>query len=289
MPSTLDAVRSLILFPLLLFCATTGGRAAQMQAQVPAPMLAPTQAQALQQRALAAELRLAQDPSHPMRYRLAKSTPRMRSTKEIIETRDGDVALLLSVNGQPLTPDEEQQEQARLNALLSDPSQQRHRQQSEASDSGIVFKLLRMLPHAFLYDYAGAGVGPSGPVEKFRFRPNPSFDPPDMETQALTAMNGEIWIDPRSARVTHLEGHLQQDTSYGWGILGKLDKGGWVVLEQAGVGGGQWRLVSVQMKMNLRILFKNKNIDTTEEMSGYAPVPYGMDYRQGIRMLRAGR
>lgn len=252
-------------------------------------MLAPAQAQALQQRALAAELRLAQNPGHPMRYRLAKTTPRMSSTKEIIETRDGDVARLLSVNGQPLTPAADEQEQARLNALLNDPSQQRHRQQSEASDSGLVFKLLRMLPSAFLYDYAGPGIGPSGPVDKFRFRPNPSFAPPDMETQALTAMNGEIWIDPGAARVTRLEGHLQEDTSYGWGILGKLNKGGWVVLEQAGVGGGQWRLVSVQMKMNLRILLKNKNIDTTEKMSGYAPVPCGMDYRQGIRMLRAGR
>lgn len=282
MPSTLNSVRSLILFPLLLSSAA-------VSSGQPAPLLAPAQAQALQQRALAAELRLAQDPSHPMRYRLAKSTPRMSSTKEIIETRDGDVARLLSVNGQPLTPAADEQEQARLSALLSDPSQQRHRQQSEASDSGIVFKLLRMLPHAFLYDYAGPGVGPSGPVEKFRFRPNPAFDPPDMETQALTAMNGEIWIDPGAARVTRLEGHLQQDTSYGWGILGKLDKGGWVVLEQADVGGGQWRLVRVQMQMNLRILLKNKNIDTTEEMSDYAPVPYGMDYRQAIRMLRQGR
>jgi hypothetical protein len=41
--------------------------------------------------------------------------------------------------------------------------------------------------------------------------------------------------------------------------------------------------------MDLRILFKTKNIDTTEEMSGYAPVPAGIDYRQAIQMLRAGR
>jgi hypothetical protein len=41
------------------------------------------------------------------------------------------------------------------------------------------------------------------------------------------------------------------------------------------------------MKMNLRILFKNKNSDTTEEMSQYAPVPARLDYRQAIRMLRA--
>jgi hypothetical protein len=43
------------------------------------------------------------------------------------------------------------------------------------------------------------------------------------------------------------------------------------------------------MKMDLRILFKEKNFDTTEEMTQYAPVPKGIDYRQAIKMLRAGR
>jgi hypothetical protein len=224
-----------------------------------------------------------------MRYRLHRSTPRLSSTKEIIETRDGDVARLLAIDGHPLPQAVEQKEQARLDALLNNPGQQQHRRKAEEEDSGIVLKLLRMLPQAFLYEYTGAGAGSSAGVEKFRFRPNPNFVPPDLETQALTAMTGEIWINAAEKRVTRLEGHLQQDTNYGWGVLGKLDKGGWVVIEQANIGGGQWRIVHVQMKMNLRILFRTRNIDTTEEMSGYAPVPPGIDYRQAIQMLLTGR
>jgi hypothetical protein len=238
-------------------------------------------------RALSIEMRTAQDANHPMRYRLRKSSPRMTSTKEIVETRDGDVARLVKLNDQPLSQAAEQQEEARLDGLLSDPSRQRHRKQNEEADAGIVFKLLRMLPEAFLYEYAGSGQGPSGTVEKFRFRPNPGFSPRDLETQALTAMTGELWVDAAQERVTRLEGHLQQDTDYGWGILGKLDKGGWVVIEQSDVGGGQWRIARFQMKMNLRILFKNKNFDTTEEMSQYAPVTDRLNYRQAIQMLRA--
>src|SRR5208337_5103048 len=112
---------------------------------------------------------------------------------------------------------------------------------------------LRMLPSAFLYRYAGTVAGPSGTAEKFSFKPNPKFSPPDYESQALRALSGEIWIDPLQERVVRLEGHLQQDTDYGWGILGKLNKGGWVVIEQADTGGGVWRIVHVQMQMNLRI------------------------------------
>jgi hypothetical protein len=252
------------------------------------PALTPAQAQALVERAMATELRTAQDADHPMRYRLRKSSPRLTSTKEIVETRDGDVARLVSIFDKPLNQADEQLEEARLDALLNDPSRQRHRKQSEEGAIRIVLKLLRMLPNAFLYEYAGAGAGPEGKVEKFAFRPNPNFSPPDFETQALTAMSGEIWIDAAEERVTRLEGHLQQDTDYGWGILGKLDKGGWIVIEQAGVGEGQWRIARFQMKMNLRVLFKTRSFDTVEEMTQYAPVPVGIDYRQAIQMLRGG-
>jgi hypothetical protein len=277
MPAKLERMRSLLTLLLLLpWAAPSSGQLA--------PALAPAQAQALVERALATEVRAAQDSSHPMSYRLHKSSPRLTSTKEIVETRDGDVARLVQISDQPLSQDGEQIEQARLDALASDPSRQRHRKQSEESDTGIVLKLLRMLPQAFIYEYAGADA--SGKVEKFRFKPNPAFSPSDVETQALTAMNGELWIDTAQERVARLEGHLQQDTDYGWGILGKLDKGGWIVIEQADIGGHQWRITRFQMKMALRILFKTKNFDTTQEMTQYAPVAAGLDYRQAIQMLR---
>jgi hypothetical protein len=270
------------ILPLFLLFSWAGAALGQPGAA----SLTPTQAQALVARALDAEVRSARDMSHPMRYRLRKSSPRLTTTKELAETRDGDVARLIASNDQPLSQADEQQEQARLDALLSDPSRQRHRKQSEESDTGIVLKLLRMLPQAFTYEYEGVGQGPAGAVEKFRFHPNPAFSPPDMETQALTALSGELWIDAAQERVTRLEGHLQQDTNYGWGILGKLDKGGWIVLEQANVGAGQWRISRFQIKMELRILFKTKSFDSVQEMTQYAPIPANLDYRQAIQMLR---
>ncbi len=250
--------------------------------------LSPVQAQALVARAIATELRTAQDPNHLMRYQLRKSTQRLTTTKEIVETMQGDVARLISIDDRPLSRDDEQREQARLETLGSDPSLQRHRKQNEDADQGLVLKLLRMLPNAFLYQYAGVGAGPSGMVQKFTFRPNPRFSPPDYEAQALTALSGEIRIDPAQERVVRLEGHLQQDTDYAWGILGRLNKGGWIVLEQSDVGGRQWRIVHVQMEMTMRILFKTKVFNTVEQMSGYSPVPTGLDYRQAIHMLQAG-
>ena len=47
------------------------------------------------------EVRGREDPQHPMRYRLRKTSPRFTSTKEIFETKDGAVARLIAVNDRP--------------------------------------------------------------------------------------------------------------------------------------------------------------------------------------------
>ncbi len=91
---------------------------------------------------------------------------------------------------------------------------------NEDVDMGRVLKVLRALPKAFLYQYAGTIAVNSGTVQKFTFKPNPAFNPPDLETQVLTVMSGEIWVDVSHERVIRLEGHLQQDVDFGWGILG---------------------------------------------------------------------
>ena len=240
-------------------------------------------------RALAAELHNVPSGQHPMRYRLRKSSPRLATTKDIVESKDGAVARLIAVNDKPLSALDEQKEQDRLSGLLADPARQRSRKQSQDADMGRVLKVLRVLPDAFLYTYAGTAQGPAGRVEKFSFVPNPKFDPPDLETQVLTAMTGEICIDPAQERVMRLEGRLSHDVDYGWGLLGRLYKGGWITIDQADVGGRQWRIVRFQMSINGRVLFKTRNFDTTEEESHFAPVPAGMGYTQAIEMLRGGQ
>ncbi len=243
---------------------------------------------ALVQRALANEVRAASDAQHPMRYRLHKTSPRFASTKDIFETKDGAVAHLIAVNNAPLSTADEQKEQARLNGLLSDPDKQHHRKQSEDADTARAMKVLRVLPVAFLYRFEGAADRPTGTVEKFTFTPNPKFNPLELEMQVLTQMTGEIWIDVEHERVTRLEGHLQQDVDFGWGILGRLNKGGWIAIEQADVGEHQWRIVHFQMSMSGRVVFKTRVFDTTEDESQFAPLPVELTYQQAIQMMNTG-
>lgn len=245
--------------------------------------------QALVERALANELRTAQGTGHPMRYKLRKNSPRLTSTKLLIETKDGLVARLVSINDQPLSAADEKKEIDRLDGLLNDPGRQKHRKQSEDADTERAMKVLRAMPKAFLYEYSSngdaAGTAPAGRM-KFTFKPNPEFSPPDLETQVLKEMTGAIWIDSATERVTRLEGHLEQDVDFGWGILGRLNKGGSITIEQADVGDGQWRLVRFQMQMTGRVFFKSKVFDTQEQESDFSPVAIGLEYQKAIEMLR---
>jgi hypothetical protein len=252
---------------------------------VPAPA---TENAELVQRALATESRAAQDTSHPMRYLLRKTSPRLTTTKDLIETHDGVVARLVSVNDEPPSPADAQKEDARLDALQRDPGKQRHRKQSEDADTDRAMKVLRALPAAFVYQYAGTVESASGghAVARFTFAPNPKFEAPDLETEVLTQMTGEIWIDPAEVRVEHLQAKLRQDVDFGWGVLGRLYKGGWITIDQSDVGGGRWRIVKFQMAMSARVLIRNKSFETTEVETQFTPVPVNLDYKQAIGMLR---
>lgn len=254
----------------------------------PPPALSAAQAQAVVDGALANELRAAEDSSHPMRYLLRKSSPRLTTTREIYEGKDGDVARLLAINGQPLSAAAEQKEEARLSELATDPGRQRHRKQMEEADRQRALAVLRVLPAAFVYQYAGTEQSASGVVEKFTFQPNPGFSPPDLETELLTAMAGAIWINTAQGRVVRLEGHLVHDVDFGWGVLGRLYKGGWIGIDQAEVVPGQWRTVRLQMVMSGRVVFRMRSFDTTEEQSEFALLPPAMGYREAIQKLEDG-
>lgn len=243
---------------------------------------APGADQELVARALANEVRAAMDTRYPMRYLLRKVNSTQTIVKEIIETSEGSVAHLVSINDAPLRPEAALKEQTRLDRLLNDPERQRHRQQAESADLDRALKVLRALPQGFVYEHTET----KDSIARFTFRPNPEFHSQSLETLTLGSMTGELWVNTEQERVIHLEGHLQQDVDFGWGILGRLNKGGWIAVDQAEIAPHRWRNVRFKMVMSGRVLYKNKVFDTVEYLTHFAPVSSDLDYRQGIQLLR---
>ena len=70
-------------------------------------------------------------------------------------------------------------------------------------------------------------------------------------------------------------------------MLGRLDKGGWIVIEQSDVGDHQWRIVHFQMVMNGRVFFRSKSFDSVEDETHFTAVPVELSYVQAIQALRS--
>ena len=224
----------------------------------------------------------------PLRYLLRKTDDHRDATKDIIETAQGDVARLIAINNQPLTAGANQAELDRLNTLANHPEIQERRHQREQKDAARVNRLMRLLPDAFLYRDQGTTPCPAsgGTCHHLTFSPNPSFEPPDVEANIFRGLAGELWIDQAQERLTHLDAHVIANVDFGWGILGKLDKGGTIQLEQSDIGSGDWELTSLKLNLEGKaLMLKSLDIQLTEQASHFSQVPSGVDYRKAIELL----
>jgi hypothetical protein len=222
----------------------------------------------------------------PLRYLLRKTDEQRDTSKEIIETNDGDVARLVALHGQPLSAEANQAELDRLHTLVDHPEIQQHRYQREQKDAARVDRLMRLLPDAFLYRNEGMTGCGAGSCYRLSFSPNPHFTPPDMEASIFRGLAGEVWIDKEQERLTRLDAHVIANVDFGWGILGKLDKGGTILLEQSDIGGHDWELTDLKVNLTGKaLLVKSLNIQITEQASHFTQVPPGVDYRKAIQLL----
>jgi hypothetical protein len=106
-------------------------------------------------------------------YRLEKEQSGAKRVEEIIETKEGSLSRLLSIDNRPLSEKQQEEENKRVQELMTSRSAKR-KLQRELEDATLQGRrLFKMLPDAFVFDYAGD----DGNVVKLSFRPNPNFHP----------------------------------------------------------------------------------------------------------------
>jgi hypothetical protein len=216
------------------------------------------------------------------RYWVERQSQREARIEEQVETADGPLTRLISTGGRPLTAADQLDEEQRLNHLLGSPQEQARRRQDYEEDERRIGRILALLPDAFLFEDARMQDGEF----HLRFRPNPDYPPRSIEARIFHAMSGEIWIDARCKRLARLDGQLKENVDFGYGILGRLYKGGWFRLEREQVSSTDWKTVRLEVHMRGRALFlKTIARETNEVRGGFAAVPAGMSLAEGMRLL----
>ena len=243
----------------------------------------------LVEQAVANEVKAGNDDVSLM-FRVRRQTPKGAQTRQYVETAEGTAGMLVAMNDQPLNAPQRQQEFARLEQLMRNPSELRRKQKQQKEDSDRVTRMVKALPDAFHYQYEGTEEVNGLHLVRLRFEPNPDFDPPSREQQVFTGMDGFLLIEPHQARIARIDGTLFKDVGFGWGILGHLDRGGRFVVVQGPVAKGYWTTTRMQLSFTGRaLLFKSINIQETEDTSYFRRVPGHMTFAQGVELLKKDR
>jgi len=219
------------------------------------------------------------------RYWIERNSPKGTRLDEQIETAEGPITRFERSNGHPLDAAERLAEQDRLNHLLNSPAEQARHRQEYAEDEKRIGRIVALLPEAFLYEYAGEENG----CYRLRFRPKPEYPARSIEARIFHAMSGELWVSIRYKRLARLDGHLEENVDFGYGILGRLYKGGWFQLQRTRVSDNDWKTERLEVHMKGRaMLFKTIARETSEYRSGFSPVPAGISLGQGVSLLDQG-
>jgi hypothetical protein len=214
----------------------TGLHAAQPQAS-------DASAVALVREAVAAELQAGRTDKSIWEYRENDINDGKNAVYNTVETPQGTLRRMIELNGHPLSADAAANEARRLQNYIHDTSAQAKARHASAHDDAQAAELLQMLPNAFLWTKAED----NGDFVTLNFRPNPDFNPPDMQSRVLGIMAGELMISKDGHRIRTLRGKLTDDVRIGFGILGKLDRGGTFDVERRIVGDGRWQITQTHV------------------------------------------
>lgn len=272
-------------FVAVMTCAET---LAQVQSANPPEI----SAQQLVRQAVANEA-AANDSSVKHMFRSRKETAKGSQTRLYIETKDCMAAMLVAVNDQPLTEQQRQGETNHLNWLAGSPDQRHKKQAREKEDADRTLRIVKALPEAFQFEYAGNEMGDAtmgregSQLVRLKFRPNPAYSPPSRVEQVLTGMEGYVVIDPVSDRLAEIDGTLFREVSFGWGIIGHLDKGGRFLVKQADLGDGSWDITRLKLNITGKILlFKGLSYTSDEMFSDFQKVPQDLTFADAVKMLQ---
>ncbi len=195
-------------------------------------------------------------------------------TELLVNTPKGTVSRVVLINGKPLTPEQRKAEDERERKMLN-PAQMRRKHQEEKQDDERTRTMLSTIPDAFDFTYLESSTAPNGhKLTRVKFTPSPSFNPPSRETAVFTGMDGEILLDDTVGRLVKVDGVLFKDVDFGWGILGRLYKGGRFFVEQSEITPSHWDTTKMILHFDGKeLIFKSIHINEEETSWDFRPVP----------------
>jgi hypothetical protein len=200
----------------------------------------------------------------------------------VVETENGAIMRHIEVNGRPASKPVLAEDDAAIQKFIHDPSAQRKQRENGAHDDKSATELLNLMPQAFLWKVDGQ----TADSITLEYRPNPGFDPPDMEARVMGAMTGTMVVTKPAHRIRTFKGRLENDVTIGFGFLARIKAGSTFDVERKELTPGVWQIAETHVHISGHALFF-KTIGTQEDevKSDFSLVPLGTTLEQAVGLL----
>ncbi len=169
---------------------------------------------------------------------------------------------LIAVNGNPLSAsqnaEQERKQQQETNQRRSQSNADRQNRIAKyQKDRRRDNQMMNQLTKAFDFTLLGKHKVRGFTVWALKATPKPGYQPPNMETQVLPGMQGELWIDQKTYQWVRVTARVIRPVSIE-GFLAQVEPGTQFELEKSPVGGGSWQITHFAMKSNAKVLYMFK-------------------------------
>jgi hypothetical protein len=233
--------------------------------------------------AMQTELNASRDDHSHWEYKDVYTGESGEKVLRVVETGKVSLKKKVQENGQPLTAEELKAEDERIKGFVNDPLQQAKQHRDSMQDDKRAESMLRMLPVAFLWSVKREDTE----TVTLGFVPDPAFEPPTMESRVFAAMAGEIVVEKRQHRIQTIEGKLVSDVTFGWGLFGRMKKGGTFQVERRQLTTGVWQITESHVHIDGKaLLFKTIGEQEDELKSEFRRMPQAETLEQAAERLK---
>ncbi len=190
-----------------------------------------------------------------LRYRVHRVDSKEDTVRDLIESKDGNVARTLVRQGKSLTPDEDAAEQQRLRMMTPSEAAKHHRgaEASEKYGTDLIGALPRAMTYSLVPDQPQLPQF-SVPQIVLDYAPRPGFQPASTAESLLTGLAGRMWIDGETHHLLRIEISIIRNLNLALGLLVRVYQGGTMVYEQHPVAGGHDAYTHIAINVTLRQL-----------------------------------
>lgn len=218
-------------------------------------------------------------------FRDANKVPSGSTVKLVVQTAEGDLSKTIEINGHPLTPQQQKADEQKMHRFVTDSAVRQKQKRGQQHDDKQAASLTKMLPDAFLWTKTSEG----GDEMTLAFKPDPKFNPPTRQARVFAAMEGTMVINTKQKRIKSLKGTLIRNVTFGFGLLGKLEKGGTFNVERQNIGSDVWEITVTHIHIHGHaLIFKSIDEQQDEETNDYKPAPHSITLAEAEKMLNDG-